>query len=102
MNEFMGLEAQNKGLSGSGNVGMIDTQALNKAKGWYGCLENQQRRVQARGGVARQNQEPQTVLVSQESSRSQHSHAVETSSGRRYEDPLLSVGFSKLLTFKNF
>lgn len=54
MDEFMGLEAQKKGLTGSGNVGMIDTQALNKAKDCYGCLENQQRRVQARGGVARQ------------------------------------------------
>lgn len=40
MNEFMGLEAQKKGLSGSGNVGIIDTQALNKAKGCSGCLEN--------------------------------------------------------------
>lgn len=68
MNEFMELEAEKKGLSGSGNVGMIDTQALNKAKGCYGCLENQQRRVQVRGGGARRNQEPQTGLVSQESS----------------------------------
>lgn len=102
MNEFMGLEAQKKGLSGSGNVRTIDTPALNKAKGCYCCRENQQRRVQAGGGVVKRNQEPQTALVSQEGSRSQRSHFTEMPSARRYADPLLSIGFNKLLTFKNF
>lgn len=55
----MGLEAQKRGLSGSGNVGMIDTQTLNQASAPYDCPENQwSGRGQAGGGVVRRSQKP--------------------------------------------